>query len=191
MQLYLAAWQEPGGRTTLVVRGNAGAARTSQELREAVARLDGGLPLYAVQTMQTHIATSLWRQRIAAGLLGLFAALAVGLASMGIYGVAAHAVSQRTREIGIRMAIGARGEQITTLIVREGMAWVVAGAVAGLPAAMLATLAMQKGIPGVTPFDPWVLAATLSLLGAVSLLAGYLPARRAARVDPMVALRWE
>jgi predicted permease len=191
MQLYLPAWQEGVGRTTLVVRSNAGAARTSQELRETVAKLDAGLPLYAVETMQTHIATSLWRQRIAAGLLGLFAVLALALASMGIYGVAAHAVSQRTREIGIRMAIGARGEQITGLIVREGMAWVLAGAAAGLPAAMLATFAMRKGIPGVTAFDPWVLAATLALLSAVSLLAGYLPARRAARVDPMVSLRWE
>jgi putative ABC transport system permease protein len=190
MQLYLPAWQEGVGRTTLVVRSNAGAARTSQELRETVAKLDAGLPLYAVETMQTHIATSLWRQRIAAGLLGLFAVLALALASMGIYGVAAHAVSQRTREIGIRMAIGARGEQITGLIVREGMAWVLAGAAAGLPAAMLATFAMRKGIPGVTAFDPWVLAATLALLSAVSLLAGYLPARRAARVDPMVSLRW-
>jgi predicted permease len=191
MQLYLPAWQEQGGRTTLVVRSNAGTARTSQELREAVAKLDAGLPLFAVHTMQAHIAISLWRQRIAAGLLGLFSALAVALASMGIYGVAAHSVSQRTREIGVRMAIGARGEQITALIVREGMAWVLAGAAAGLPAAMLATLAMQKGIPGVTPSDPWVLAATLALLSAISLLAGYLPARRAALVDPMVALRWE
>jgi putative ABC transport system permease protein len=160
-------------------------------LRAEVARLDPSLPLFAVETMPAHIATSLWRQRIAAGLLGVFGTLAVALASMGIYSVAAHSVSQRTREIGIRMALGARGEQISALVVRDGMAWVLAGTAVGLPAAFLATLAMQKGIPGAIPYNLWVLGATLALLGAVSLLASYLPARRAARVDPMVALRCE
>ena len=190
LQLYLPLAQEYSGRATLIVRGGAGAA-LANALRGEVARLDGSLPLYAVETMPAHIAASLWRQRIAAGLLGVFGALAVALAAMGIYGVAAHSVSQRTREIGIRMAIGARGEQISVLVLREGMAWVLAGAAVGLPAALLATLAMQKGIPGVKPFNLWVLGATLALLGAVSLLASYLPARRAARVDPMVALRCE
>jgi len=191
MQLYLPLAQEYSGRATLIVRSGAGAGRLADALRAEVARLDQGLPLFAVETMPEHIATSLWRQRIAAGLLGVFGALAVALAAMGIYGVAAHSVSQRTREIGIRMAIGARGEQISALVVRDGMAWVLAGAIVGLPAALFATLAMQKGIPGVKPYDPWVLAATLALLGGVSLLASYFPARRAARVDPVVALRCE
>jgi putative ABC transport system permease protein len=194
LQLYLPLAQEYTGRATLIVRSSGGAARLSPlpaVLRAEVARLDASLPLFAVETMPAHIATSLWRQRLAAGLLGIFGALAVALAAMGIYGVAAHSVSQRTREIGIRMAVGARGEQISALVVREGMAWVLAGAAAGLPAAILATLAMQKGIPGATPYNPWVLGATLVLLGAVSLLASYLPARRAAQVDPMAALRCE
>jgi predicted permease len=189
LQLYLPLAQEYSGRAILIIRSGAGAARLSNALRAEVALLGPNLPLFAVETMPEHIATSLWRQRIAAGLLGVFGALAVALASMGIYGVAAHSVSQRTREIGIRMAIGARGEQISALVVREGMAWVLAGAAVGLPVALLATLAMQKGIPGVTPYNPWVLGGTLALLGGVSLLASYLPARRAARVDPMVALR--
>jgi ABC-type antimicrobial peptide transport system permease subunit len=156
----------------------------SNALRAEVALLDPNLPLFAVETMPEHIATSLWRQRIAAGLLGVFGALAVALASMGIYGVAAHSVSQRTREIGIRMAIGARGEQISALVVREGMAWVLAGAAVGLPAALLATLAMQKGIPGVTPYNPGCSARHSRCSAAVSLLASYLPARRAARSIP-------
>jgi len=189
LQLYLPLAQEYSGRAILIIRSGAGAALLSNALRAEVALLGPNLPLFAVETMPEHIATSLWRQRIAAGLLGVFGALAVALASMGIYGVAAHSVSQRTREIGIRMAIGARGEQISALVVREGMAWVLAGAAVGLPVALLATLAMQKGIPGVTPYNPWVLGGTLALLGGVSLLASYLPARRAARVDPMVALR--
>ena len=195
LQLYLPLAQEYNGRATLIVRSRAGAARLSQSLSSAlraeVARLDPSLPLFAVETMPAHIATSLWRQRIAAGLLGVFGTLAVALASMGIYSVAAHSVSQRTREIGIRMALGARGEQISALVVRDGMAWVLAGTAVGLPAAFLATLAMQKGIPGAIPYNLWVLGATLALLGAVSLLASYLPARRAARVAPMVALRCE
>ncbi|MGA3041232.1 MAG: FtsX-like permease family protein, partial [Bryobacteraceae bacterium] len=186
LQLYLPLAQEYSGRAILIVNGGAAGA-----VRAEVARLDPSLPLFAVQTMPQHIATSLWRQRIAAGLLGIFGAVALALAAMGIYGVAAHAVSQRTREIGIRMAIGARGEQISALVVREGMAWVIAGAVVGLPAALLATLAMRKGIPGAIAYNPWVLGATFALLGAVSLLASYLPARRAARVDPTVALRCE
>ncbi|HXM45524.1 MAG TPA: FtsX-like permease family protein, partial [Bryobacteraceae bacterium] len=193
LQLYLPLAQEYIGRATLMVRSRAGGARLSpalsSALRAEVARLDPSLPLFAVETMPAHIAASLWRQRIAAGLLGLFGALAVALASMGIYGVAAHSVSQRTREIGIRMAVGARGGQISVLVVREGMAWVLAGAAVGLPAALLATLAMRKGLPGATAYSPWVLGATLALLGGVSLLANYLPARRAARVDPVIALR--
>jgi putative ABC transport system permease protein len=191
LQLYLPLEQEYSGRATLIVRSGGGAARLAGGLRAEVAGLDPNLPLYAIETMPAHIATSLWRQRIAAGLLGIFGALAVALSAMGIYGVAAHSVSQRTREIGIRMAIGARGEQISALVVREGMAWVLAGAAVGLPAALLATLAMQKAVPGVRPFNPWVLGGTLTVLGAVSLLASYLPARRAARVDPIVALRCE
>jgi predicted permease len=190
-QLYLPLAQEYSGRATLIVRRGTGTAGLAQALRAEAARLDPSLPLFAIETMPEHIATSLWRQRIAAGLLGIFGVLAVALAAMGIYGVAAHSVSQRTREIGIRMAIGARGEQISALVVREGMAWVLAGTAVGLPAALVATWAMQKGIPGAVPYDPWVLGGTLALLGAVSLLASYLPARRAARVDPVVALRCE
>jgi putative ABC transport system permease protein len=191
LQLYLPLDQEYSGRATLIVRSGGGAARLAGGLRAEVAGLDPNLPLYAIETMPAHIATSLWRQRIAAGLLGIFGALAVALSAMGIYGVAAHSVSQRTREIGIRMAIGARGEQISALVVREGMAWVLAGAAVGLPAALLATLAMQKAVPGVRPFNPWVLGGTIRVVGGVSLLASYLPARRAARVDPIVALRCE
>jgi putative ABC transport system permease protein len=190
-QLYLPLAQEYSGRATLIVRSGAGAPGLTGALRAEVARLDPSLPLFAIESMPQHIATSLWRQRIAAGLLGAFGALAVALAAMGIYGVAAHSVSQRTREIGIRMAIGARGEQISALVVRQGMAWVLAGAAVGLPAALLATFVMQKGIPGAQPHNPWVLGATLALLGAVGLLASYLPARRAARVDPVIALRCE
>jgi len=191
MQLYLPYSQEYGGRATLVVRSGLGPTRAASALRGAVAGLDPLLPLYAFQTMPEHVAASLWRQRIAVGLLGAFGLVAVALASLGLYGVVAHSVSQRTREIGIRMAIGARAEQIYALVIRQGMNSVLAGAVAGLPISVLSTVAMQKSIPGTKPHDPWALGASLLLLGGVSLLASYFPARRAAKVDPVVALRYE
>jgi len=187
-QLYLPLEQEYSGRATLIVRGGT---PLESALRVVLDRIDPRLPLFGVQNMSQHIATSLWRQRLAAGLLGIFAVLAAVLASMGIYSVAAHSVSERRHEIGIRMAIGARDGQISSLVVREGMAWVLGGAAGGLPASLLAMAAMRKTVEGVTPNNFWVLGATVAVLGAVSMAASYLPARRAARVDPVIALRCE
>jgi putative ABC transport system permease protein len=141
--------------------------------------------------MPQHVDNSLWRQRIAAQLLTAFGVFAVALASFGLYAVVAHGVSQRIREIGIRMAIGAQTPQVSALVVRQGMNWVIAGAVVGLPAAVLTTIAMQKGIPGTIPNDPAAFGAALLLLAIIGLLATYLPARRAANVDPLTALRHE
>jgi putative ABC transport system permease protein len=191
LKLYLPLSQEYGGRATLIARAPGGSAKLAKALRETVAGIDPQVPLFAVQTMPQHIDAALWRQRLAAGLLGVFGMLAVGLAAMGLYGVAAHSVAQRTREIGIRMALGAAGQQISAMVVREGALWVAAGAAVGLPAALLGTWAMQKGIPGAKANDPWVLGGTLAALAAVAMLACYLPARRASRVDPVVALRCE
>jgi len=191
LQLYLPLWQEYGGRATLIARAPGGSAKLAKALRETVAGIDPHVPLFAVQTMPQHINAALWRQRLAAGLLSVFGALAVGLAAMGLCGVAAHSVAQRTREIGIRMALGAAGQQISAMVVREGALWVAVGAAFGLPAALLGTWAMQKGIPGAKANDPWVLGGTLAALAAVAMLACYLPARRASRVDPVVALRCE
>ena len=141
--------------------------------------------------MPAHIAISLWRQRIAAGLLGIFGLLALGLVSIGVYGVVSHSVVQRTREIGIRMAIGARPGQVRALAIRGAFVWIGAGLVAGIPGAVFTGVLMQKGIPGLRSFDFAAVAATLLLLAAVGLAAAYFPARRAARVDPLLALRAE
>jgi ABC-type antimicrobial peptide transport system permease subunit len=160
-------------------------------LRDAVAQLDPRLPLYALQTMPEHVANALWRQRIAAGILGAFGLLALALASIGLYGVVAQGVSQRTREIGIRMAIGADGARVCGLIVKQALTWVVGGAVAGLPLAVWATWAMQKGIPGTRPNEPLAFGMTVFILGAVSIVASLIPALRAVKVNPVVALRQE
>jgi putative ABC transport system permease protein len=115
----------------------------------------------------------------------------VALASVGIYGILAYLVTQRTREIGIRMALGARAADVLRLVLREGMAPVALGGVAGMLAAVLATRALRSMLFGVTPLDPISFAAAPALLATVALLACYLPARRATRVDPLVALREE
>jgi predicted permease len=190
LQLYLPFAQEYDGRTTIIVRSST-PTLISSALREAVSQLDPTLPLFAFETMPQHIENSLWRQRIAAQILSAFGAFAVALASFGLYAVVAHGVSQRVREIGIRMAIGAQARQVSALIVRQGMNWVIAGAFVGLPAAVLTTLAIQKGIPGTMTHDPTAFGAALLLLAVIGLLASYLPARRAANVDPLTALRHE
>jgi predicted permease len=190
LQLYLPFTQEYDGRATIVVRSST-PALISSALRQAVKQLDPGLPLFAFDTMPQHIENSLWRQRIAAQLLTAFGVFAVALASFGLYAVVAHGVSQRVREIGIRMAIGAQARQVSALVVRQGMRWVIAGGLVGLPTAMLTTLATQKGIPGTIPNDPLAFGAALLLLAIIGLLATYLPARRAAQVDPLTALRHE
>ena len=122
-------------------------------------------------------------------LIGSFALVALGLAAIGIYGVVSYLVTQRAREIGIRMALGARAADVLGLVLREGMAPVVLGGAAGMLAALAATRALRSMLFGVTPLDPVSFAAALALLAAVALLACYLPARRATRVDPLVALR--
>ncbi len=191
LHLYLPYSQSYDGRAKIVVRGKVPHMQLAVSLRDAVAQLDPRLPLYALQTMPEHVANALWRQRIAAGILGAFGLLALALASIGLYGVVAQGVSQRTREIGIRMAIGADGARVCGLIVKQALTWVVGGAVAGLPLAVWATWAMQKGIPGTRPNEPLAFGMTVFILGAVSIVASLIPALRAVKVNPVVALRQE
>jgi len=191
LHIYLPTSQAYDGRAKILVRGAVPQAQLAAGLRAAVARIDPRLPLYGFQTMPEHIAGTLWRQKMAAAILGAFGLLALALASMGVYGVVVHSVSQRNREIGIRMAIGAQGSQVCSLIVRHSLLWVAGGMAMGLPLGMWATWAMQKGIPGAQANDPQAVGVTLAILGAVGLLASALPAARAAKVDPVEALRHE
>jgi predicted permease len=160
-------------------------------LRQTVASMDPNLPLFDSETMTANMSDSLFPQRIAASLLGLFGLLALVLAAVGLYGVMAHSVTQRTHEIGIRMALGARASDVLRLVVGQGMRLALVGVAAGLAGSFALTRFLSSLLYGVSATDIATFAVTPLLLVGVALVACFVPARRAARVDPMVALRYE
>jgi predicted permease len=174
-----------------VVRFTGAPATVIPQVRQAVKQVNRNLPIDEVVSLSEHIGRSLTRQKLVARLATFFSLLALLLACIGLYGVLSYTVARRTNEIGIRMALGAQRRAVLWLVLRESMSLVCAGAVIGLVASLAATQTASTLLFGVEPNDrPTIAAATLLLL-AVAALAGYLPARRAARVDPMAALRDE
>jgi putative ABC transport system permease protein len=154
-----------------------------------VRELDPNLPLYRIQTVEQIVADSLSRPRFFVVLLAVFAGVALALAAVGLYGVLAYAVRQRTREIGVRIALGARGADVLGLVVRQGLYLTVVGVVLGAAGAAVATRTLKSLLFGVEPLDPLSFIAACVVLLGVAALACFLPARRAARVDPLCALR--
>jgi predicted permease len=189
--LYFPVLHDYDGRATLIVRTAGDPNGLLAAVRSQVVALDKNLPLYGIETMQERVAGSLWRQRMALELIGIFGVLALALAAIGLYGVVAHSVAQRTRELGLRMALGAEHRDILRLVVGEGMILALEGVGVGLVGALACTRLMSSLLYGVSPTDPLTLAAVSLLLAAVTLAASYIPARQAAAVDPMVALRHE
>ncbi|HJR61304.1 MAG TPA: ABC transporter permease [Vicinamibacterales bacterium] len=184
--------QRPSRTLNVVVRtAGADPARLAPAARQVLRDLDPDLPIYSVQTMQARVDESLARRRFAMTLLTLFAALAFGLAAIGTYGVIAYLVSQGTREIGIRMALGATPEGVAGMVVRGGMTLAAIGIAAGLAGALLLTRFMEGLLFGVGASDPATFAAIVGLLTVMALAATYVPARRAARIDPLLSLRAE
>lgn len=175
----------------LEIRFAADPAVLTPRIRAAIADVDAKLPIYQLTTLDTQLQNTLRRPRLLARLVGVFGGLAVVLACVGLYGVVSQSVNRRTNELGIRMALGADRSRIVGLVLGETMRLILMGLVIGIPAALGAGQLIRRQLYGVDPQDPVTLAATSLLLIVVSAAAGYLPAWRASRVDPMVALRRE
>jgi putative ABC transport system permease protein len=176
---------------TLVLRTDGDPVALIPAVRHLIQSLDPSVPVYGVKTLEEHVAVMLSAARITTWLVGLFGMVALFLASLGLYGLISYAVLQRTREIGVRMALGARRGDVLRLVVGQGMKLILSGIALGLTAALLLTRLVAGLLFGISPVDPLTFAGIPLFLAGVALLACFLPARRASRVDPMIALRVE
>jgi putative ABC transport system permease protein len=188
---YLPLAQRATWRMTLVVRTATEPLALASAVRGAVRAVDHDQPVFDVQSMDQRLAGMVAQRRFSMALLGTFAALALVLAVVGVYGVTAYVVAQRTREIGLRLALGAQPETVVRMVVRQGMRVSAVGIAVGFAAALALTRLMASLLYGVSATDAMTFASVLATLALVTLLANWLPARRAARVDPVVALREE
>jgi putative ABC transport system permease protein len=189
--IYYPQSQEPSGYMVIVARHAGDVAGLTAAMRAVVRGLDRNLPVSDVATMSTRLVRSMSDRRYPMLLLTVFAALAVLLAAVGIYGVLAYAVSQRLREIGIRMALGARHADVLGMVIGGGMRLTLAGVAIGTLGGLVASRALGRLLYGVTPTDPLTFAAVAGVLALVALVAVSFPALRATRVDPMTVLRSE
>ena len=188
---YLLESQNPAGGGSLVVRSSMSRADVSRAIVEQAAWLDKDVPIYAQTSMEKLISTSLAGRRLVTNLVGGFCLLAMVLACIGVYGVLSHRAAQRTGEIGVRVALGARSSEIMTMVLSEGVRLVALGVGLGILAGTALGRVLSSQLFGVSAKDPATYAAVSLLLGCAALMACYVPARRAARVDPVVALRYE
>jgi putative ABC transport system permease protein len=190
-EVYVPYLQTPNNSMQLAVRTAAGPDSMVSAVRTAVRDIDPDQPLYHVATLQQVLSESVAPRRFNMLLLGIFAGIALTLATVGIYGVTAFSVTQRTHEIGIRMALGAKRSDVLGMVVRQGLKLALIGVVIGVVGALVLTRFLSSLLFGVKPADPLTFVAVSLILSAAALLACYIPARRAMRVDPMVALRHE
>jgi putative ABC transport system permease protein len=186
---YAAADQWPIDELTFVIKSGVSASALRTPISNAIRTLDRDMPMFDYRALDEIIASSLAEPRFYMLLLGSFATLALVLAAVGIYGVIAYAVTQRSREIGVRMALGATSSRVLRMVVLEGLSLTVGGVVLGTVGAFALTRVMQSLLFGVTPTDPLTFATVTGVLALVAVAACIIPARRASRVDPQLALR--
>jgi putative ABC transport system permease protein len=187
--VYVPIMQAPYQSLSILVRTNAEPATLAAPLRAIVRELDHEVPVYSVQTMEQRVASSVGPQKFYATLIAVFASVALVLSAVGLYGVIAYAVSQRTHELGVRVALGATGDRISRMVIGEGLALTAVGAIVGIVGSLFAGKLVASLLYDVKALDPATIVSVVAVLGAVAALASWLPARRAARVDPLTAMR--
>ena len=191
LEVYLPHRQSPDSEMNLLVRSAINPASLTSEIRGAVASIDKDQPIFGIATMEQLVSDSVAAQRVTLILLGLFSGLALVLAVIGVYGVISYSVAHRTHEMGIRMALGAERREILKLVVGHSLRLTLMGVGLGIAGALVLTHFLASLLYTVQPTDPLTFGVASLLLGSVALVASYIPARRATKVDPMVALRYE
>lgn len=189
--IYVSLYQTPTHHVAIFLRGHFDPTFISRQVREQVQSIDPTLPVFGAQTIKETVTASISQRRFSLQMVALFALTALLLSALGIYGVLSYMVNERTHEIGIRLALGARRATIVQMVLRQGLRLAAAGAAVGLIGALIVSQLMAGVLYGVKPTDPVTFAAVALLLILVALLACYVPARRATHVDPMIALRYE
>jgi predicted permease len=188
---YYCLYQQPLPMASILLKTQGDPASLASAIRQAVLEVDPNQPVSRLKAMQDMVQNSLAPRRFAVRLLGFFAMVALFMSALGLYGVISYSVAQRTQEIGLRMALGAQSRSLLAMVVGQGLRLAAVGVVIGLILAMACSQMLQSQFFGVSAFDPLTFASIAAVLLGAASLASYLPARRAANVDPLRALRYE